>query len=567
MVRFPNPGSNIRSLLTIYHEIYELLKDQEYFTLDDFTSALIKKNLATSCGYTGEEALKRSTRDDRTRDPLYNQSKMYSELYKILGWIHPIKESRLQFTFTYLGAHVVEARKDPWELLRQSIIGIAYPTPNIEVKSKQKIRPFTTIIRSMNELGGFMCRDEMIIGPLSLENDRDANEFSGMIDGIKSVRGSLSKLFKEVKKLSVSLKIDQNTMWNYTRFPLGALKWTGWAKDVRLKGVYEKSSVFYQLTEYGKEIANEIQTSCDIRGEDLTSLDEKTRKSLILVSFFEILEKSGFDVSEAFKEYRTEFDYIKKLYGDPAKIMFSPFQELEPDYVQSLFPKVSGSVASNKKEGKLFLKNENKTVNKQLKSSVKVSYAQNEPGSLDEDIVSLFVHLYEMEKNIDKVTEFIKARFIEANKEVFYPFVCKLFKVLGYNCEISRAGTNYQRWDAIIIDDTRSIPMEIKSPGEEQFISVKAVRQALENKIVLLSRQQYKTTMDTTSLVVGYNSPNDRSEVNGLISDIYKAFNIVIGVIDFKSLLTLVGKILLESKLHNKEELVKLQGIIDVTDI
>lgn len=567
MVRFPNPGSNIRSFITIYHEIYELLKEQEYFTLDDFTSALIMKNLATSCGYTGEEALKRSTRDDRSRDPLYNQSKMYSELYKILGWIHPRKKSRLQFTFTYLGAHVVEAKKDPWELFRRSVLGIAYPTPNIEVKSKQKIRPFTAIIRSMNELGGFMCRDEMIIGPLSLENDRDKDEFGRMINDLKSIRGSFSKLAEEVNKLSLSLKITSNTMGNYTRFPLGVLKWTGWAEDVNLSGVYEKTFTFYRLTEYGREIANEIQNSHDMRGEDLTSLKEETRKALVLTTFYEMLEKSGFDMSEAFTEHKKEFEDIKKVYGDTRRILFSPFQELEPDYVQPLFPKVSGSSVSNNKLKQLFLKNEAEIHNKQLKSSVQVKYGHDESRGSDQDIERIFLGLYNTEKDVTRVTDIIKERLIGANKEIFYPFVCKLFNVLGYNCKISRTGMNYQRWDAIIIDDIRSIPIEIKSPGEELFISVKAVRQALENKIVLVSRGQYKTTIDTTSLVVGYNTPNDRSEVNSLISDVYKAFNIVIGVIDFKSLLMLVGKMLLESKLHNMEELVKLQGIIDVRDI
>jgi hypothetical protein len=235
--------------------------------------------------------------------------------------------------------------------------------------------------------------------------------------------------------------------------------------------------------------------------------------------------------------------------------------------VQSLFPKIAGSAIVDIQEKRLFSKTTDETQNKIFKSNVQLKYGSKESARFESDILSLFEKLYKKEKNIDAVVEVIKEGFKEANKDVFYPFVSQLFRILGYDSEVSRAGMNYQRWDAIIIDDKKSIPIEIKSPGEEQFISVKAVRQALENKIILLAREQYPTTKEATSLVVGYHIPNDRSEVNGLISDIHKAFNVVIGVIDLRSLLLLVGKMLLEGKVHNKDDLAKLQGIIDVTDV
>jgi hypothetical protein len=45
----------------------------------------------------------------------------------------------------------------------------------------------------------------------------------------------------------------------------------------------------------------------------------------------------------------------------------------------------------------------------------------------------------------------------------------------------------------MIVDATDSIPIEIKSPGEEMELSVKALRQAVENKVILLSRNQFPT--------------------------------------------------------------------------
>jgi hypothetical protein len=184
----------------------------------------------------------------------------------------------------------------------------------------------------------------------------------------------------------------------------------------------------------------------------------------------------------------------------------------------------------------------------------------------DKEIIELFNATVRKTNNVTKAVELITEGLAKTNKDKFYPFVAGLFRALGYDCRHSRVGVNYERWDALIVDKNNSIPIEIKSPGEEEFISVKAVRQALENKIILMARKAFPTRPETTSLAVGYNLPNNRSEVVSLISDIYKAFNVVIGVIDTRSLLRLVAASILEGKKHNPSDLVHLQGIINVSD-
>ena len=109
MLRFPNPGSDIRCLIRLFQSLFLELASAKSFSLDDMSKAMVMNNLAASCGRMGEEALERSTRDDRSRDPLYNQSKMYSELFRALGWITSAPDSRLNFRFTTLGAHVAFA--------------------------------------------------------------------------------------------------------------------------------------------------------------------------------------------------------------------------------------------------------------------------------------------------------------------------------------------------------------------------------------------------------------------------------------------------------------------------
>ena len=122
---------------------------------------------------------------------------------------------------------------------------------------------------------------------------------------------------------------------------------------------------------------------------------------------------------------------------------------------------------------------------------------------------------------------------------------------------------HYQRWDAFIIHPSDSVPIEIKSPGEEQCISVKGIRQALENKIILLSRTTAPCRRETTSLVVGYLIPNDRAEVADLISDIHGAFNITIGIVDFRSLIILAIAEF-RGKQHDANTFLTLKGFINV---
>ena len=185
--------------------------------------------------------------------------------------------------------------------------------------------------------------------------------------------------------------------------------------------------------------------------------------------------------------------------------------------------------------------------------------------------VELFVnHVNELKakKLSDKaIVEQIVDEHINDKKTEYYPLIETLFRIMGVDCHKSRDGVNGERWDAMIRDHKRSIPIEIKSPTEEMHISIKAIRQALENKIILLSRKTYITTDDCSTFAVGYYSPNDRAEVSDLISDIKKTYGYSIAVFDLKSLVQVAVNIILNKKGIDKEKLYGLEGIVNVTDI
>ena len=147
---------------------------------------------------------------------------------------------------------------------------------------------------------------------------------------------------------------------------------------------------------------------------------------------------------------------------------------------------------------------------------------------------------------------------------LYYQFVSDCLLKIGFNkVSVTRDGDTNNRIDSIIIDEKRSIPIEIKSPTEVTYINVKSIGQALENKIILLSRKFYKTDLNTTTLVIGYDQPNDRSEVNNLIDYYYNSYKIRIGYIDTKTLLKIRWDVQVEKKQFDLEKIYNLMGVLN----
>jgi hypothetical protein len=534
------------------------------------SAAWVKRNRVSSCGFMGEEALRRSTREDRSRDQLYNQSKMYSELYRMLGWFRSTPDARLKFSFTLLGAHVAAAKRDAKALFIQCLLGTVYPNPVLEVKGNFNSRPFACMLRTLDQMDGLLCRDELIVGPQSLQDDRDAKAFDEMIKTLKGIRGRQNLLEKAIENLSATRGIAKETMGNYTRFPIAALEWTGWTRKERLS-TYGSPTVFLRLTDYGREEIKKLKLSMDVRAIDIAKESPDVHAALCRLAFYEMMGRSDFDTSivssEMSKDRATCKRLLQRLNLRGSTLLFSPFQELDEASLRRAFgaaiiseskavtiarvpaaPRVAEVVVPERATGRIVLRHVAPVV----------------PIDGKEPIVKFLAAALNTTRNNPRLaTELIAKKFATAKKGDFYPLVASLFRIIGLECEVSRPGINYQRWDAIIKDPTKSIPIEIKSPGEEPFISVKGVRQAMENKIVLLARKQFKTSGDTTSLVVGFNPPNDRSEVFDLVKDIKKAFGITIGVIDFRSLVMMA----LASLQGNRPDVTQIQNLFGIVDV
>lgn len=146
------------------------------------------------------------------------------------------------------------------------------------------------------------------------------------------------------------------------------------------------------------------------------------------------------------------------------------------------------------------------------------------------------------------------------DKYLYYPLIGQMFTLLGYQCQVTRDGDTNNRSDAYLIDDSDSIPIEIKSPTEIPYINNKSIRQAVENKIVLLSRKFYPTKKDTTSLAIGYSYPAERSGVIDLIEDVKNTFDINIGIISLEDMLKCLWDAIVENKPFDKSRITNLKG-------
>ena len=569
MLRFPNPGSTIENFVSVYGAAFERLNGRSV-DLDDIVDAVVRANLATSSGYMGDEAVARSTRADRSRDPLYNQLKMYAELFRILGWLHPTPQSALKFTFTLLGEQVVAAGRDYWPLLEECVLGIIYPTPILTVKGDFDLRPFAFILRVMAACDGHLSRDEMILGHLSATSDRGQDRLDAVISKIRAARATSSRTEEFVAEVSSARKIQVNTLQNYTRWPIALLRDSGWATRGSAKFRDGRKYGTFHLTDKGLELAERVKSAVDLRVDDVEKLAPEERRALAVISHFRMLERSGFDVTpleaRIAEAEALGASALKRLGADGHNLLFSPFQTLSLDEIATVFPdrahtsQIEEGVAREEVATAPDGRDDRSHLFVHPNMVTAVGVSASGPNALREELKALL----DTYTTIDAAAAAFAANHAGDTQTAFYPLVTHLFQILGFKSDYSRAGVNYQRWDACVWVGDYALPVEIKSPTEEVMLSTKAVRQALENKVILLSRGGLETRRELASLVVGNRLPNERGDMSNLIDDVFKTFGLRLGVIDLRTLGHLALRAVRDGVTIDAEQLSQLRGFLDV---
>jgi len=312
----------------------------DMFDLDFMTAVLTDNYQASSRGAVGANARVRSANDDRSRDPLYNQLKMYSEVYRMLGWLRP-GERRLNFTTTILGAQIADDFSNRTDLLfgllRQCLISVCFPNPATENVGVVSQRPFSWLLRLAAALGGVITRHEMILGLLAIEDDQANNAFPSAVATIKNVRGGNRDALDEAVLAYAGLaNVQVNTLENYTRLPVGVLKSgdVGWASAGRVEGLYSKPTEALTLSALGLADAAWASGAVDVREKQLDTFSMDERAHFANYAHYAMLVRSGLEYSAV------EKDLSKAAHGcrstlnqlgvdSPDQLLYSPLQQAE----------------------------------------------------------------------------------------------------------------------------------------------------------------------------------------------------------------------------------------------
>lgn len=298
--RFSNAVSDIRKFIDTYKILYDELKATPNFTHDDATKALIKNSLVSSSGSIGAEALSRSTREDRTRDPLYNQSKMYSEIYRMLGWYWP-GTRRTNFVIPEYGEYIYDASgnllKSHFEL---NVLHIVSPNPLVNIRGENILRPFPLLLKLINRLDGVIHRDEIVLTVLACNNDRDPKYLDTAVEMIREIRGDKERLDLAYSVLMRKNNINSPDVFrNYTRFIMATIKWLDYAVPERVRDLYGSKSIqIYRQTDNAKLKAIELENMVDIRASDIAGYSMDERAAFSLYALYYHLGKLGYDLSQ-----------------------------------------------------------------------------------------------------------------------------------------------------------------------------------------------------------------------------------------------------------------------------
>ncbi|HFG1773413.1 TPA: AlwI family type II restriction endonuclease [Vibrio cholerae] len=553
MHRFPNPGSDIKNSIDSLKFLMENIDEAEYFDLFDMKELLVLNGFISSSGATGIQALQKSENTDRSRDQTFNQCKMYSEIFRAFGWTSSAgKQNNVHISL--LGKHALNSKVKPQTVFSRCLLGLENPNDILDIKLNYKLRPFLAILNCADKLGGYISRDEMIYGPLFLRNDKDDEEINSVCSEILSFReekGALRvKLEEKIKARAdeTGKSFSYTTAGNYTRFPIAAIQWVNWFKKNR--------NNTYSLTDNGKHTLAKAREMDDTRYCEIT--DDEYLTKLAIFSYYQMLVDFGYNLESKNGEFYSLRQQLPKEVADNGTL-FNPFCTINNEKLAEIF---SFPIPNKKRKTTIDLSDVTNQTNKYPQElPFKLTAAQSiEKNTYSEKLLTL-LEVYEPKEVARQIKEEVRSY----KKEEFYPWIADVFAVLGLTCNIPQHGNNSVRWDAVLLNDdiTDSIPIELKSPTEEIHISTKAIRQALENKIVLQSRKALKNNNQSTSLAIGYELPNKRSEVEALINAFETVYGFKIAVIGTDYLIRLTIQCIQERKQLSFSDFTNLRGIIN----
>lgn len=528
-----------------------------------------ESKLITAYGHSGTKAAALSDKRKASENSVKMNAKMMAEVFRLYGWVAPAtREKSYPVRFTLLGQCAATNAVGANELLKQAALGYVSPNENMQNgKATEHVRFFPFVLKTMHALGGYLYKHEMCMGPMSTD-DTDQDNYERMLITMRQNRKSFQDFESAFDEFCHNQKMKRTSVDNLTRLPISLLTATGWVQSESTKEVFSVNRKCLKLTGDGLAQLNEANTMYDMRLAKFRQFDREKQDKLIRVGLYGMLLRAGFVLEESqHDQLKADSDSLDDIL-EGKELLFSPYQTInasEVDKAIGITPTELTATGFNKVDTSsefalpTFTRTESITTHEMV-NSTGISDLRDSAGKLAKNLQKAFDQNHSVRHAAATVFKELRAY----KQKEFYPLVADLFSIIGFPCQESRAGDNGARWDAIIVDDEESIPIEIKSPTEEEFLSLKGVRQALENKVILLSRNTYPTKDETTSITVGYNLPNSRAEVSELIENFYNSYHIRLGVIGLEALLQLAIESVVNARKPKKPSITRLKGILNI---
>jgi len=548
-IQLQNQGNIISNIRLLYEMLNSdgYADEQGYFTKSAVAEIACNALILTTGSKVGEEvsSVIHAEGDESRNSPLQN-AKARMQLLRVLGLVSSDYGSEI-YAITRLGHLIVSQILSPtpnMALLRELFLHISSSTEIYEHNCSIDFNCYLGygIIYAFSKLDYRISTDEM---PLLTAYDirdidlfiRDAQNFRRLDKPFPSehIHFPKTSAMKPLKNVS-----------NLTRSINQILKTCGIIKP-KVKKIGSKN--YYICTDDGiafidkaVQCFNELRFLTAYQFRKINNITKQ--KELCLACYSNILVKSGLEPTSTF-------------YDEYKKYVFSPFQMLPETNVEWF---LGGRLRKHpqSQESKILALNSQITLHdirvKDLFFNQSVTPIDLNP--LDRALSDTFVDEINNGVSIDELTSKICDQYKPYSKEVFYPFVHSLFRLIGLECH-GEVG----RYDALCEFQGHSIPVEIKSFGETPTYNLKGLRQAVENKIMSY-KDGVPDDMDYTSFVVGFAHPNADQDVREFIDSAFENFKIRIIASDLRALVKMAIRVQVEKLSIDFNKFLRTQGIL-----
>lgn len=546
-LKLQNQGNIISNLRLLYEmkNSSGYADSQGYYSKADVAEIGINSLLITSGSKVGEEARAYLTSDgDESRNSPLQNAKARMQILRVLGLVASDYDSEI-YSITKLGELVIQqvfSEQPNYKLLLELFVSISTATETYEHNCDQTFNCYLGygICYAFANLDYRISTEEMPL--LTTYDIRDIDEFVADAKQFRQNNTTFPTTHPHFPKTSKGL--PQKNPSNLTR---------SINQILRACGVMEKKlsridgTNYYVCTQFGKKFVDSIKR--EYHSANFLSSHEFRKKNNIRIEkeictegYERILKRSGVDTSITNK----------------STLVFSPYQMLpeitvewlmggrirkHPDAINDRISMINSQVsARNLRLNAQYLQRTNNLVF-QTKA--------------DKELSEFMLGWNEAEDpKKDGYANVICEKYKDGDKEVFYPFVHSLLNLIGLKCsgEVGRYDAYCQYFDHII-------PVEIKSYTETPAYNAKGARQAIENKITSYN-SSLTNDIEYASLVIGFETPTNDTEIRMLIDGAYEKYNIKIIAIDIYTLVKMAMNVVCKSRQIDLEKILTNFGIL-----